>query len=53
MQSSCVNGGCSIRIVRGGDWSRREPKCRVSDRDGFTPTSRSYNFGFRVACKGD
>jgi len=39
----------SNRVLRGGSWSGSAVRCRVSYRDGSTPTCRSGNSGFRVA----
>ncbi len=38
----------SDRVNRGGCWGFNASRCRVSHRDGITPTSRSIFLGFRV-----
>jgi len=40
----------SFRVMRGGSWYSTARYCRVSDRNDFTPSSRSRNLGFRVVC---
>ena len=39
---------CSNRVLRGGSWSSDARDCRVANRNGNTPGSRSYFNGFRV-----
>jgi formylglycine-generating enzyme required for sulfatase activity len=39
----------SYRVIRGGSWGFDAGNCRVACRDGYYPTSTSYNIGFRVA----
>lgn len=39
----------SLRVVRGGSWSRYAQYCRVADRNSYTPGNRNYNLGFRLA----
>ena len=38
----------SGRVLRGGSWYGGARNCRVSNRSGFDPASRSYNSGFRL-----
>ncbi|MBD5397843.1 formylglycine-generating enzyme family protein [bacterium] len=38
------------RVHRGGCWFDDTVNCRVSDRRGYTSSSRSFELGFRVAC---
>jgi formylglycine-generating enzyme required for sulfatase activity len=40
----------SYRVYRGGSWYDNARYVRVSDRLNFTPGSRSYVLGFRLAC---
>ena len=37
------------RVVRGGSWLSYALVCRVSDRFGFTPDFRIFDFGLRLA----
>ncbi len=39
----------SFRVCRGGSWHNDAGICRVSFRDGYYPSGRSYDLGFRVA----
>jgi formylglycine-generating enzyme required for sulfatase activity len=39
----------SLRVVRGGSWLNDPWDCRPADRDRYTPESRDYSLGFRVA----
>ncbi len=39
----------SYRVSRGGCWNDGAVYCRVSIRDGSTPSSRGSNLGFRLA----
>jgi formylglycine-generating enzyme required for sulfatase activity len=39
----------SSRVNRGGSYSHYDWSCRVSDRNGSSPSCRSDNFGFRLA----
>ena len=39
----------SDRVVRGGSWYGIARSCRVSYRDGSTPTYSDYDLGFRLA----
>jgi len=39
----------SLRVFRGGCWFFNPGGCRPAVRGGFTPESRSYYLGFRVA----
>ncbi len=39
----------SYRVMRGGSWSDFGQLCRAANRIGYTPTSRLYFLGFRVA----
>ena len=38
----------SNRVLRGGSWYSYARICRSSDRDGGTPVSRYYYYGFRL-----
>ena len=38
----------SGRVLRGGSWYGNAGSCRVSDRSVSYPSSRFYNYGFRV-----
>jgi sulfatase modifying factor 1 len=38
----------SYRIIRGGTWEDFVRLCRVSHRDDYLPSTRSFDFGFRV-----
>ena len=40
----------ATRVIRGGGWNYAAGICRPAYRDGHSPTNRSYNYGFRVAC---
>ena len=39
----------SYRVFRGGSWGLNARYCRVSHRNYFTPTSRNYDLGLRLA----
>jgi formylglycine-generating enzyme required for sulfatase activity len=39
----------SSRVRRGGGWGLGAAGCRSADRDGFAPSDRGYDLGFRVA----
>jgi formylglycine-generating enzyme required for sulfatase activity len=39
------------RAIRGGSWLYVPFFCRTVSRDGFAPTVRSYDGGFRVVCE--
>ena len=39
----------SLRVYRGGSWGNSAQNCRVSNRDGNTPSSRYLNLGLRLA----
>ena len=39
----------SYRVFRGGCWFSDASYCCCADRDGFTPSYRYYNVGFRLA----
>ncbi len=36
-------------VLRGGGWRSDPQDCRVAYRDGYSPTSRDYFLGFRLA----
>lgn len=38
----------SFRVIRGGSWCVSAEYCRVADRPGYPPSSRSTGIGFRV-----
>lgn len=38
----------SYRVFRGGSWNRSAGNCRVSFRNGYSPSVRRNNLGFRV-----
>ena len=40
----------SLRVHRGGSFEDGARSCRVSNRNGERPNTRSYNTGFRVVC---
>lgn len=37
-----------FRVIRGGSWDDYPQYCRVSYRDFYPPTARTYNVGFRL-----
>ena len=39
------------RVVRGGSWRDRPPRCTSSFRWGYPPYHRVFNVGFRVVCE--
>jgi sulfatase modifying factor 1 len=39
----------SYRVVRGGSWYSLPQRCRVADRDLYSPGNRYGNLGFRLA----
>jgi formylglycine-generating enzyme required for sulfatase activity len=39
----------SLRVLRGGSWSRDGLSCRSADRSGREPADRDLDLGFRVA----
>lgn len=41
-------GDCGNRVLRGGSWINQPRFLRSATRFGFSPSARSYNFGFRV-----
>jgi formylglycine-generating enzyme required for sulfatase activity len=41
--------GGSARTIRGGSWNEVATVCRSGNREGFPPTGRLSNLGFRVA----
>ena len=41
----------SDRVNRGGSWGNYGWRCRVSNRNGDTPSDRNYYLGFRLAQK--
>ena len=43
-------GGGQYRVLRGGSWGHSASYCRVSNREGSTPSGRYYYYGFRVVC---
>jgi formylglycine-generating enzyme required for sulfatase activity len=47
--SAWESGDGGLRVLRGGSWSNRPEIARVADRDGFEPTVRDYDLGFRLA----
>ena len=48
---SASRTGCSgnLRVLRGGSWSSGPAYLRSADRFGFTPGSRDYGIGLRLA----
>ncbi len=38
------------RVLRGGSWETGTALCRSANRNGFSPRSRGFVLGFRVAC---
>ena len=47
--SARETGSCSARVNRGGSWFNNPAGIRSADRDGYTPATRYYGFGFRLA----
>jgi formylglycine-generating enzyme required for sulfatase activity len=47
------DGEQKSRVLRGGSWGINPWGCRSACRDGFSPSSRSFNFGFRVCFQTD
>jgi formylglycine-generating enzyme required for sulfatase activity len=47
--SAWTIGGSSHRVLRGGSWKQGAMELRTAFRDYFTPTSRAFNNGFRLA----
>jgi formylglycine-generating enzyme required for sulfatase activity len=45
-----ASGSLSSRVYRGGGWHDSEWHCRVSCRDGISPSTISIDLGFRVRC---
>jgi len=43
----------SSRVIRGGSWAYDAKFCRVSYRYYYTPDTRSYDLGFRLACSSN
>ena len=39
----------SFRVRRGGGWYSDAGRCRSADRNGFEPSYRDFNLGFRLA----
>ena len=37
-----------LRVLRGGAWRLHPFDCRASSREGYLPTSRLVNLGFRL-----
>ena len=44
----CASG--SARVLRGGDYIYNAQYCRSANRDGYYPSNRNYDFGFRLCC---
>jgi formylglycine-generating enzyme required for sulfatase activity len=42
-------GGCELKVVRGGSWASRPREARAAARDAELPTLRQSDLGFRVA----
>ena len=40
-----------LRVVRGGSWFDRPPRCTSSFRLAYAPYQRVFNVGFRVICE--
>ena len=47
--SDCYDSSCGGRVVRGGSWGNYSNLARSAYRNGSTPASRYYYYGFRVA----
>jgi formylglycine-generating enzyme required for sulfatase activity len=47
--SAYERAGCSSRVLRGGSWSNYPRSLRSAFRYWFTPGSRGYVVGFRLA----
>ena len=41
--------GASFRVIRGGSWIIVPRGCRSADRNGFVPSIRYNDLGFRLA----
>jgi formylglycine-generating enzyme required for sulfatase activity len=41
------------KVVRGGSWRDRPPRCTSSFRLSYEPYQRVYNVGFRVVCEAE
>jgi len=41
------------KVVRGGSWRDRPPRCTSSFRLSYEPYQRVYNVGFRVICEAE
>ena len=39
----------SYRVIRGGGWGYDPGRCRSADRNGYDPSARNRDLGFRVA----
>ncbi|GHV61506.1 hypothetical protein FACS1894195_2120 [Bacteroidia bacterium] len=44
----CYDSSCSDRVSRGGSWFNSAAYCRVSGRNGGTPSGRYNSLGFRL-----
>ena len=42
-------GGCGLKVIRGGSWASRPRDARAAARDFAAPTLRQSDLGFRVA----
>jgi formylglycine-generating enzyme required for sulfatase activity len=48
--SAWVSGDCSLRTDRGGSWiTKGDQNMRIAFRGSYSPASRNYSLGFRVA----
>jgi formylglycine-generating enzyme required for sulfatase activity len=48
-QQDCYEGDCSKRFLRGGSWDFGSEFARAVFRFGYSPSTRDFSFGFRVA----
>ena len=47
--SSCWEGDCSVRVLRGGSWGSKPADVRAAERGGLDTGARTNSFGFRLA----
>ncbi len=43
-------GKTSVRVFRGGSWTRSVSNSRTASRDWYAQSPRSFDIGFRIAC---
>lgn len=44
-----TDGSCSLRVLRGGSWYSIPKNLHSAGRNGYAPTNRGNNYGFRLA----